>query len=139
MFLIILGPSGPFWTILDKNDFFAPNGQSSGWQRCFGAKNINSCLKRSKRVQMGPKGSLMVKNTYVDHFGPFRTLLDHFGTLTSLPCLASFGPKWTIFGASPVMNGGPQSKKNAHHQVTMCGLLVEPQKLIFLTNQYNGA
>ena len=34
----ILGPSGPFWTILDKNDFFAPNGQSRGWQRCFGAK-----------------------------------------------------------------------------------------------------
>ena len=22
----ILAPSGPFWTILDKNDFFAPNG-----------------------------------------------------------------------------------------------------------------
>ena len=34
----ILGPSGPFWTISDKNDFFAPNGQSRGWQRCFGAK-----------------------------------------------------------------------------------------------------
>ena len=35
----ILGPSGPFWTILDKNDFFAPNGQSRVWQRCLGAKN----------------------------------------------------------------------------------------------------
>ena len=34
----ILGPSGPFWTILDNNDFFAPNGQSRGWQRCFRAK-----------------------------------------------------------------------------------------------------
>ena len=33
-----LGPSGPFWTISDKNDFFAPNGQSRVWQRCFGAK-----------------------------------------------------------------------------------------------------
>ena len=34
----ILGPSGPFWTISDKNDFSAPNGQSRGRQRCFGAK-----------------------------------------------------------------------------------------------------
>ena len=36
----------------------------------------------------------------------------------SLPCLASFGPKWTIFGPSLVMNGGPQSKRKAHHQVS---------------------
>ena len=35
----LLGPSGPFWTISDKNDFFAPNGQSRVWQRCFGAKD----------------------------------------------------------------------------------------------------
>ena len=35
----ILGPSGPFWTILDKNDFFAPNGQSRVWGRCSGVKN----------------------------------------------------------------------------------------------------
>ena len=34
----LLGPSGTFWTILDKNDFVAPNGQSRVWQRCFGAK-----------------------------------------------------------------------------------------------------
>ena len=34
-------------------------------------QKINFCLKWSKRVQMGPKGSLMVKNTWVDHFGPF--------------------------------------------------------------------
>ena len=33
-----LGPSGPFWTISDKNDFFAPNGQNRVLQRCFGAK-----------------------------------------------------------------------------------------------------
>ena len=70
----ILGPSGPFWTILDKNDFFAPNEQSRG---CRGASehNINSCLKRSKRVKMGPKGFLMVKNTL---FGPFWSKMDHF-------------------------------------------------------------
>ena len=33
-----LGPSGPFWTISDKNDFFAPNGQSRVWRKCFGEK-----------------------------------------------------------------------------------------------------
>ena len=33
-----LGPSGPFWTISDKNDFFAPNGQNRVLQRCFRAK-----------------------------------------------------------------------------------------------------
>ena len=67
----------------------------------------------------------MIKKTYVDHFGPFWTLLDPFGALTSLPCLAIFGPKWTILGPSPVMNGRPQSKKKAHHQVSyvwpVCG------------------
>ena len=44
--------------------------------------------------------------------------MDHFGALTSLPCLAIFGPKWTIFGPSLVMNGRPQSKKKAHHHVS---------------------
>ena len=46
-----LDPFGPFWTISDKNDFFAPNGQSRVWQRCSGAKNNNFCWKWSKRVQ----------------------------------------------------------------------------------------
>ena len=30
----------------------------------------------------------MAKNIWVDHFGPFWTVLTHFGTLMSLPCLA---------------------------------------------------
>ena len=58
----ILGPSGPFWTILDKNDFL-PQMDKVGVGRGASEQNINSCLKRSKRVQMGPKGFLMVKNT----------------------------------------------------------------------------
>ena len=36
---------------------------------------------------------------------------DQFGALTSLPCLAIFGP-------FPVMNGGPKSKKKAHHHIS---------------------
>ena len=43
-----------------------------------------------QRVQTGPKRSPMVKNIWVYHFGPFWTLLGHFGMLTSLPCLAIF-------------------------------------------------
>ena len=31
----LLGPYGPFWIISDKNEFFASNGQSRVWRRCF--------------------------------------------------------------------------------------------------------
>ena len=72
-------------------------------------QKFNFCLKWSKRAQMVPKGSQMVK----DNFGRFWTLLNHFGTFTSLSCYAVFGPNWTIFGTSPVMKGGPQSKKHS--------------------------
>ena len=58
----LLGPSGPFWTISEKNDFL-PEMDKVGVGRGALEQNINSCLKRSKRVQMGPKGFLMVKNT----------------------------------------------------------------------------
>ena len=122
-----LGPSASFWTISDKNDCFARNGRVASEQ------NINSCLKWSKRVQMGPKGSQMFKKPKVDHFGPFWTLLDHFGALTSLPCLAIFGQKWTIFGPSAVMNSGPKHKKRVITTSPMCGLLVEPQVFPFGT------
>ena len=44
-FETLLGPSGPLWTISDKNDFFAPNGQSRVWRWCSGAKkSINPIL-----------------------------------------------------------------------------------------------
>ena len=53
-----LGPSGPFWTISDKNDFFAPNGQNRVLQRCFGAKY----QFLFEMVQKGPVGSKGVPN-----------------------------------------------------------------------------
>ena len=55
----LLGPSGPFWAISNKNEFFAPNGCGGGASE----QKINFCLKWPKMVQMGPKGSQMVKNT----------------------------------------------------------------------------
>ena len=63
----------------------------------------------------------MVKNTYVDHFGHFWTLLDHFGALTSLPRLAIFGPY-------PVMSDRPQSKKKGSSPRLLCvGCLWNPK------------
>ena len=113
----LLGPSGPFWTISNNNWYFAPKHLCKTLFCPFGAKN-HFCLKWSKRVQMDPNGVPNDQKTQVDHFSPFWAPLDHFGALTSLPCLAIFGPKWTIFGPSPVMNGQPQSKKKAHHHVS---------------------
>merc|ERR1712012_657919 len=84
-------------------------------------------------LQSGSKGSKKDQNgqpkfffTIWDPFGPISTLLDRFKKelifcseaplptptlLTSLPCLALFGPKWTIFRPSPVMNGQPHFKQ----------------------------
>ena len=61
--------------------FFAPNGQSRIWQRCFREKII-FCLKWFKRVQMGPKGYRWVQK------GPkgSKTL--------RLIILVPFGPIW---------------------------------------------
>ena len=50
----LLDPSGPFWTISDKNDFFAPNGQNRVLQRCFGAEY----KFLFEMVQKGPDGPL---------------------------------------------------------------------------------
>ena len=58
----------------------ASNGPSRVWQRYFRAKKINFCLKWSNRVQMGPKGSQMIKNRDRDYFETkIETFLDqHF-------------------------------------------------------------
>ena len=53
------GPSGPFWAISNKNWFFAPKHL----RHTHLGQKIHFCLKWLKRVQMGPKGSQMVKNT----------------------------------------------------------------------------
>ena len=57
-----LGPSGPFWTISDKNDFFAPNGQNRVLQRCFRAKY----QFLFEMVQKGPDGPKRVPNVQKD-------------------------------------------------------------------------
>ena len=73
------GPFGSFQTTM----IFLPQMDKVGFGGGAPEQKVNFCLKWPKRVQTGPKGSWMVKNTWVDHHGPFWTLLDHFGTLTS--------------------------------------------------------
>ena len=58
----LLGPFGPFWTISDKNDFFAPNGQNRVLQRCFRAKY----QFLFEMVQKGPDGPKRVPNGQKD-------------------------------------------------------------------------
>ena len=42
-----------------------------GFDRGDSEQKIIFCLKWFKRVQTDPKESQMIKNIYVDHFGPF--------------------------------------------------------------------
>ena len=91
------------------------------WQRSFQAygqsgfgggaleQKINFRLKWYKRVQMGPVDSEWSKKLRLAILIPFGP----FGTLTGLPYLAIFGLEWTILGPSPIMKGGPQSKKGS--------------------------
>ena len=77
--------------------------------------------------QRGPKWSIQV-------FWPFGTLLGPAGPIWAQLdplglCLAIIGPKWTIFGPSPLVNGGPQSKKRLITRSPMCGLHVETQNI----------
>ena len=69
MFLTLFGL---IWILSDK--FFLPHEDKEG----FGGGAFE---KRRSQI---------VKNIEVYHFGPFGAFLDHFGMLTSLPCLAIF-------------------------------------------------
>ena len=77
-----LDPFGPFQT---KLDFLLQTTLAKG-HFVFLRRKIDFCLKRSKMVQMGPNGPKWSKTCYIDHLGPFGTLLDHIGTLACLPC-----------------------------------------------------
>ena len=95
----ILGPSGPFWTILDNNDFFAPNGQRKVWQRCLGAKNKFS-FEIVQKVPGGPKrvsnGQNHLKLTIFVPFGPFWTTLGRWQACHFWPKMDHFlGHPWS--------------------------------------------
>ena len=76
----LLGPSGPFWTISNKNDILLWSTSAEPYFVHLGQKN-HFCLKWSKRVQMDPNG---VPNDQKDLCWQFWSLLDPFGPLWSV-------------------------------------------------------
>ena len=101
MFLTIWGHFGPIWTLFGhftQNFSFCSKSLLPRSSLCFIGKKSSFVWKDkkgSKQSQNGPKWS---KTCYINHLGSFWTLLDHFGTSTSLPRFAIFGPKgpfWT--------------------------------------------
>ena len=91
--LSVFDPLGPFWIHLDPFGPFQTKIDFLLWRT-----SAETYFRRNFFVWNDPKESQMVKNTKTDHFGPFKTLLDHFGTLTNLPCLPVFGPKGPFLG-----------------------------------------
>ena len=75
-------------------------------------KDLDSnCLKKHSMVpKKGPNGPKMGPKWSNGPFGPLWSV--------DKPAIGIFCPKWTIFGPSPVIHGGHQSKKKAHHQVS---------------------
>ena len=123
----LLGPSGPFWTVSNKNWYFAPKHLCQPLLCPFGAKK--SFL--SKMVQkgpdgpkMGPKWSKTFRLTILVPFGPFWTTLECWQACHVWPFLVQNGPflghpqSWTV---------DPRVKKRLIIMSPMCGLLVEPQ------------
>ena len=87
-------------------------------------QKIHFCLKWSKRVGMGPKGSHVVANTWVGHFGPFWATLERKEACYVWPFLV-------LNVQNGLFLGHPQSRTmdpKAYHQISsMCGLLEEPK------------
>ena len=114
MFLTIWGHFGPIWTLWNHFRQHLIFGSKSLWPRstlCFLGKKSSfvwNDQKGSKWSQNGPKWS---KTCYIDHLGSFWTLLDHFWTSASLPCLAIFGPKRAILDPPAHMIEGWQWPK----------------------------
>ena len=75
----LLSPTGPLWTISDKNDFFVLNGQSRVWRKCSMNKKIVfvlNFLKESRWAQKGHKWSKTLGLTILVPFKPFWTILE---------------------------------------------------------------
>ena len=58
----LIGPSGPFWTTSNEK-WYSLKSTSAEPNFVLMGQQIDFCLKWSKRVQMDPKESQMVKNT----------------------------------------------------------------------------
>ena len=77
--------------------------------------------KWSKKIQKGPKWSLMVPNDQKDFGWPFWSFLDPFGPLWSVDKPAMFGHFWSKmdhFQAIPSHERSTTGWKKAHHHVS---------------------
>ena len=72
-----LDPFGPFQT---KMFFFAPNGQSRVWRRCFGAKN-HFLFKMVQKAPDGPKRNTSDYDVLTDGYRWLRLVRGGFGWL----------------------------------------------------------
>ena len=91
-FGVILGPCGLFWIISDKIWFFNPNHFAKK-HFVFVRQKIKFSLKWSKRVQMGPEWTQMVKNML---YWSFRVILER----------QKNGQKWQDFGQNRAIMAG---------------------------------
>ena len=129
----LLGPSGPFWTISNKNWYFAPKHLCKTLFCPFGAKKSflsEMVQKGPDGPKRGPKWSKRLRLTILVPFGPLWTTLERWQACHVWPFLVQNGPflghpqSWTV---------DPRVKKRLITTSPMCGLLVEPQVLRFGT------
>ena len=129
----LLGPSGPFWTISNKNWYFAPKHLCKTLFCPFGAKKSflsEMVQKGPDGPKRGPKWSKRLRLTILVPFGPLWTTLERWQACHVWPFLVQNGPflghpqSWTV---------DPRVKKRLIITSPMCGLLVEPQFFPFGT------
>ena len=91
----------------------------------------------SEKIPKSPNGLKIVLNSkkicYIDYFGSFWTLVDHFGTSATLPCFVIFGPKRAFFGPpAHMIEGwqGPKLFKPTSYMSKDCACATDPQSLV---------
>ena len=91
----LLGPSGPFWTVSNKNWYFAPKHLCQPLLCPFGAKKSflsEMVQKGPDGPKMGPKWSKTLRLTILVPFGPFWTTLECWQACHVWPFLVQNGP-----------------------------------------------
>ena len=124
-----LDPSGPFWTISNKNWYFAPKHLCKTLFCPFGAKKSflsEMVQKGPDGPKRGPKWSKRLRLIILVPFGAFWTTFERWQTCHVWPFVIKIGP----FLASPCHERWTSKfKRNVHHQVSYFWPLEKPQKL----------
>ena len=119
----------PFWTILNKNWYFAPKQLCKTLFCPFGAKKSflsEMVQKGPDGPKRGPKWSKRLRLIILVPFGAFWTTFERWQTCHVWPFVIKIGP----FLASPCHERWTSKfKRNVHHQVSYFWPLEKPQKL----------